>query len=204
MAAEAAALEAEFRGESSPKPGRGGRPRKSTSTRAKAKAGGVDAKTVRNLERHVAVGEEFPAMQAPDWKQSHVLRADECLKAIGAAHRQTFGEMISEPGVPMETALEMLENVAKLPKQDRKRIAELYRSDAPRDRSLAKTRAAKLPPPPPPDLTLIHRIRIDAERLVKIAEPGRRRSANDLLNVSRDFEAIASAAYQKQRAKELG
>ena len=57
--------------------------------------------------------------------------------------------MISEPGIDRDLALSMLANVASKPKRDRNQIAKLYQSEDEQKQTLAKTRAAALPPPLP-------------------------------------------------------
>jgi hypothetical protein len=58
--------------------------------------------------------------------------------------------MVSEDGVPKDKALPALLNLAEMPSSERRSVLDLYASADPRDRSLAKTKAADLPPEPDP------------------------------------------------------
>jgi hypothetical protein len=60
----------------------------------------------------------------------------------------------------------MIENVAAKPKKAQREIAKLYRSDKPDDMSLAKTRAAQVPPSPPQRITKLHGVDLSLEKLI--------------------------------------
>lgn len=127
---------------------KGGRGNKS-GNRAAAKELGVDEKTIRQAKKHVAAAESHPAFQAKDWKKSQVLAASEALETIPMKDQRAVVEMVTGPGVDTKSAVKMLETLAEKPAPERKAIIQLYKSDDPAKKSLAFTRAAKLPPVPP-------------------------------------------------------
>lgn len=133
----------------SSKGGRG----KTGGVREAARRTGLDKEEIRRTKRHVATAEEHPVFQGPDWKRSQVLQASEALEEIPKRDQTIAVEMVAEPGVDPKSAVKMLENIASKPAGERREIIGLYRSGDPEKRSLAKTRAAKLPPMPDPRYT---------------------------------------------------
>ena len=99
--------------------------------------------------RHVATAEEHPVFQGKHWRQSQVLAAKEGLELMPAKRDQALAiDIISERGVPPKTAIAIIENLALKSAIERKGIDKLYRSDDRDKQTLAKTRAAALPPMP--------------------------------------------------------
>lgn len=133
---------------------KGGRGKKG-GNRAAARELGIDEKEIRNTRKHVETAEEFPAFQRPGWKKAHVLDAREIIEKIPPKVRDTVVEMISERGVPPKTALCMLDNIATMPAKRRSETVKLYRSGVPEEMSLARTRAAAVPPPPDPRIAML-------------------------------------------------
>jgi hypothetical protein len=117
-----------------------------------AKAIGTSKPELVRAEQHVATAETYPFMQKPDWKQSHVLNAKEALEKLSEDERPVIAAMVSEPAVPPRLAIELIHNVTNMEPQEREEVCRLYQSDDSRNRSLAKTRAAQLPPEPDPRL----------------------------------------------------
>jgi hypothetical protein len=137
----------------SAKTSKGGRPPKKAAPEQQiAERIGVPRETVNKAERHVATANTYPVMQSPDWKQYHVLEAKEALEKLPEEERPVVVAMVGEPGIPPKLAIELIRNVGDMKPDERKEICQLYQSNDPRDRSLAKTKAAQLPPEPDPRL----------------------------------------------------
>jgi ParB-like chromosome segregation protein Spo0J len=124
---------------------------------------GLSEREVRRTKKHVAAADEHPVFQRPAWKRSQVLAAQEALEVLPKRDHVVALEMVSEPYVDPKTAVTMLETLAEKPATERAVIVTLYRSGDPEQRSLAKTRAAKLPPLPDPR----HSQTREMQRLVK-------------------------------------
>lgn len=134
------------------------------SNRAIAEASGESRETVRKLEKHVAVAELYPFMQKPEWKQYNVLEAAEHLEKLPEGDRSDIAALLDQPAIPPKTAIQMISHVASMSPPDRKELFDLAKSDDERDRSIALTRAADLPPPPDPGMTRL----LEAERALRI------------------------------------
>lgn len=96
-----------------------------------------------------ATNVEPPAFME-DWKGHEILQGREQFNALPDDMQETMGAMLSEPGIPATTAIDMLTNVAKKEPAEQAQIAALYKSDDGHDRDLAVTHAAALPPMPDP------------------------------------------------------
>lgn len=118
--------------------------------------------------RHVEAAEIHPEFAEQNWKQSHVLAATDALKAIPKREQKAAVELVTARGVDPQSAVKMLENLAEKPPENRKEIFDMYQSGDARKRSLALTRASKLPPLPPPILAdldeAVRRLRKAASR----------------------------------------
>ena len=130
-----------------PKPG----PAAALSGGSEKKRKALSMELSRN-RRHVEAAEAHPAFQSKNWRQSHVLAASEALSEIPKRDQGVAVSMVTALGVDPKSAVKMLETIAEKPAPERKAILDLYLSDDPKDKSLAITRAAKLPPVPPPVL----------------------------------------------------
>lgn len=98
----------------------------------------------------VAAVPDRSVFERPEWKEYHILEAQEALEKLPEPERPKALQMISEPGVPPKRAVEILHNMAAMPAHERAEIFQLYDSEDPVRKSLAKTKAAKLPPEPHP------------------------------------------------------
>lgn len=128
---------------------------------------GISPDEIRRARQHVDTADEFPVFQGKQWKRSQVLAAREVLEQLPKRDSPVAVEMISEPGVDPKSAITMLETLADKPADERREIIDLYKSGEPEKQSLAKTRAAKLPPMPDPRKTMTHELLRLAERCVK-------------------------------------
>lgn len=137
-----------------------------------AEALGVSTGALVQAEQHVAAAEAFPFMQRPDWRQSQVLEAREHLQKIGPDRVPFLTEMLSEPGVPPRTAVAVLANVAEMPPEQVDEIGRLYASPDPRDKSLAKTKAAKIEPRADPRSLIIARCMRDLQHCIEMVPDG--------------------------------
>ncbi len=84
------------------------------------------------------------------WKEHEVLQGREQFDALPDDMRETMAAMLSEPGIPATTAIDMLTNVGKKEPAEQAQITALYKSADGHDRDLAVTHAAALPPMPDP------------------------------------------------------
>ncbi len=123
------------------------------------------------------------------------MAAQEALDLLPNTQHASALKMIAEPGVPPETAIKLLENIAAMPAKDRRRTFELYRSDDPQERSLAKSRAANLPPIPPASLTILRESIKVARRALK-AET----SAVNVDRIEAGIAALSEALEANERA----
>ena len=106
----------------------------------------------------------------PDqWAPFQLRKAEARRNQLPADIRRVADEMISEPHMPPEVALEILEGLGASKRDRQRAIAALWKSGDEDERALALTRAAKRPPPPPNRLPWTR----DAIRLVEkcIADP---------------------------------
>jgi len=128
---------------------KGGRPPKSLVPEAKvAERIGVPAQTIRDAKKHVAAAETYPVLQKPGWKAYQAMEAAEVIEKLPEEDRQPVARLIDQPGIPPDKAISMLRNVASQTQEERKEVVKLAQSTDSRDRTLAITKAAKVPPMP--------------------------------------------------------
>lgn len=120
-----------------------------------AKAIGSSVGSLVRAEQHVETTDAYPFMQAPDWKQYHVLEARTHLEAIPETERPVLAAVVSSPGIPPKLANAMLANLRQMPDPERAEVVRLAQSDDPRERSLAETKAAAQPPNPDPRVLMV-------------------------------------------------
>ena len=129
-----------------------GRPASETSRRSLARETGVSHTTVQKLEKHVAVAEQYPFMQRPEWRQAHVLTAAEALEGLPKAERGRAANIVDQDAIPPKDAIKIIRNLATMEPDQRKEIyADTESSDKHRQ-AVALSHAAALPPPPEPAL----------------------------------------------------
>ena len=134
----------------------GGRPPKDgVPVRAVSERTGIPAQTIREAQQHVEIAEAIPVLAGPDVKQYHALEAREKLERIPEPDRPKVVALVNRPGVPPKNAIEIIGNLAAMPAPERERVLTLAESDDHRDRSLAMTEAAKLPPMPDERIALL-------------------------------------------------
>lgn len=131
------------------KTGKRGQPVKPTSQNAVAEALGTDRRTVERAEQHVETAERFPFMQTGTWRQSDVLRFRERLEELPEAEREDAASVLKCAKLldPLK-AVDLVENIAAKKPEERREIYQLSQSADPRQRLLALTKAAEVPPMP--------------------------------------------------------
>lgn len=139
--------------QSSPK---GGRPTEPASTRAVASALGTSQMSVVRDRQHVETAERFPFMQGVEWRQSDVLRMRERLEELPDAEQNSAAGVLScAKLLDPAQAVSLVEKIAAKKPEERQEVYRLSQSEDPRERSLALTKAAELPPMPDPRLGII-------------------------------------------------
>jgi ParB family chromosome partitioning protein len=140
---------------------------KKTVTQAQvADAVGVSRRELNKAESHVALATQFPYMKS--WRQSHVLAIKEALDDLPKAERDDAAAVLQCAKVlDPAKAIDLLKNICVKKPAERKEIYTLAHSDDKRERSLALTRAAELPPMPDPRLPCVERAIHDLRQAVK-------------------------------------
>jgi hypothetical protein len=106
------------------------------------------------------MAERYPWMQGNVWRQSDVLRMRERLEELPSdqAREQTMGILGAARILDPALVVELIENIAAKKPAEREEIYRLSQSDDSRERSLALTRAAQLPPMPDPRLGILENV----------------------------------------------
>jgi ParB-like chromosome segregation protein Spo0J len=141
-----------------PRP-KGGRPTKGVAPKEEiANAIGVSRRSLQEAEQHLETAEEFPWMQGNTWKQSDVLRVRERLEEAPPEARPQIAAVLNTATIldPVLTVT-LVENLTAKTPAERLEIYNLSQSTDPRERSLALTKAAELPPMPDPRLGILDR-----------------------------------------------
>jgi ParB family chromosome partitioning protein len=142
-------------------PKKGGRPTKGLAPQEEvARALGTSPRDIVRAERHFEMAERYPWMQGNVWRQSDVLRMRERLEELPSdqAREQTMGILGAARILDPELVVELIENIAAKKPSEREEIYRLSQSDDSRERSLALTRAAQLPPMPDPRLGILENV----------------------------------------------
>lgn len=160
---------------------------------------GLSRDEVRRTKRHVSAAEEHPIFQGKQWKRSHVLAATEALESMPKRDQKVAVEMVAEPGVDPKTAVQMLETLAEKPAPERKEIVDLYRSDDPERRAVAKTRAAKLPPPLDPRYTMTHEILRLTKSCIRARSDDLRSAYQNVADETQAIIGELDEAYEKAK-----
>lgn len=135
---------------------RGRKPAGGVSLELKAGALGIGKASLVRAEQHVATAERFPFMQGADWRQSDVLRVRERLEDLPETERDDVAGVLGcAKLLDPPLTVKLVENIAAKKPAERQEIYRLSQSEDSRDRSLALTKAAQLPPMPDPRLTSI-------------------------------------------------
>jgi ParB-like chromosome segregation protein Spo0J len=138
-----------------------GRPPKArVAERVVAERIAVPENTIRDAKKHVTAAERYPALQKPDWPQYRAMEAASQLDALPDEEREDVHAVLSEPGVPADTAITILSNWKQKPKEERDAIREGLKSSDDRDRSAAKAALVNEPPPPNRIVTALEDIEI--------------------------------------------
>ncbi len=142
-----------------------GRPSESGSYRDVEERTGISRSTASDATRHVETAETYPAMQSPEWKQYHVLQACEQLEKLPETERPQAVALLDE--LHPKTAVELLAKMAGKPEDERHEIYRLHESEDQRERDLAMTKAAELPPMPDPRLQPLREMQRTMRRWLK-------------------------------------
>lgn len=138
---------------SAPKRGRGRPPKAAVPQQAIADAIDVPRTTLDEAKQHVETATEIPVMQKPGWRQSHVLAVREQIEDLPPDHRIGINDVLECATILDPTdAVKLVGNMVAMKPAQREELFTLSRSTDPRERSLALTKAAKLPPEPDPRL----------------------------------------------------
>ncbi|MEB2346930.1 MAG: hypothetical protein OZ948_19630 [Deltaproteobacteria bacterium] len=141
------------------------------------------------------------------WRDYHFLEAIEVVERLPVADREPALALVSEPGIPPRTAIEILRKLAKRKPAERREIYRLAASEDPRERSLAKTRAAELPPMPDPRLASLDDMRRRCRRMLSLypADPFAAETQELLVRIEalRSAIAVAYRALRDREAAEL-
>lgn len=135
------------------------------------------------------------------WREDRARRAEAALDDLPEDDREAVRSIVEEPGIPDALGVDMVERVASMPPEERAEVVRLARSDDPRDRSLAKSKAAGRPPMPDPRFTILGRVLQDLaeciERCDRDPDPA---MAADLSEVQRQVEALRSRLSRRKTA----
>lgn len=165
---------------------------------------GTTREEIRRTREHIDAAERYPALQSKEWKRGEAIDAAATLDALDEPVREAVADMIQEPGIPKSTARKIIEGVASKPKKDQRQIAKLYRSDKPDDVSLAKTRAAQVPPSPPGRITQLHGVELSLEKLINefpVTQKKDLRSAHALIKGVLKSARDEFASFRKKEIK---
>jgi len=142
-----------------------GRPPVPGSTNRVAELIGVPRTTIQEAEKHVAAVNTYPVFEG--WKQYHAMEAAETLDKLPEEERPAFVALIDQPGIPPRDAIRTLQNVVAKAPEERQKIIALSQSDDDRDRTLALTEAAAVPPMPDPRLMNCHKAIAEFRQAIK-------------------------------------
>ena len=177
-----------------------GRPPKSIISEAKiAERIGVPRQTIQEAQKHVATADSFPVFQKPEWKAYHVLEAAEVIERLPEEDRQPVADLIDQPYCPPQAAIPVLRNLAKMDAPERKEILTLATSEDSRDRSLAMTRAAELPPMPDERYLVLEQAVTQIRRAIKIHpnDP----EVKDLQRIAIDLKQVIATIQERNRGR---
>lgn len=143
------------------------------------------------------------ALRILGWRDYHWLEAKEVLDRLPDADRGPALAFVAEPGIPPRTAIGILRKLAKRKPAARREIFRLAASEDPRDRSLAKTRAAELPPMPDPRLATLDDFHRRCARMLELypADPFAAET-QELLARIEALRGSISEAYRSLRERE--
>jgi hypothetical protein len=108
-----------------------------------------------------------PYKPPASWKPERAEEAERALETLTEDEREAAVSMVDEPGIPDMIGLDMIQNVAAMEPAERKEVLDLHKSEDKRDRSKAKSIAAKKPPSPDPRCTILDDARLMTKRALK-------------------------------------
>jgi hypothetical protein len=94
----------------------------------------------------------LPFMRRGRWTDYAVLEAMSRLAGIPTGEHASINALLDQEGIPVQNALDMLKHLREFSGTRRQHIYDLFQSEDIRERSLALTMAAQLPPNPDPQV----------------------------------------------------
>lgn len=85
------------------------------SKRDVAEATGIDPKTQGEIQRHVALAEQYPLLQGRGWRRHHVLDAGKVLDKIPSEDRAPLTALLTMSTISPAMAIQYLKKAAKMP-----------------------------------------------------------------------------------------
>jgi ParB/RepB/Spo0J family partition protein len=162
VAAVISAERAEIKTATNPK-GAGRKPKHGVARKDIAAALGTAETNIRESEQHVETAKQYPFMQGDDWRESHVFEARSIIQRLDPEEQQCVAAVIEGTGLlHPKHALEVLNNLVNLPREERAAMYKLSQSEDSRDRNLElhdriaerqrqATGIAEMPAQPQPD-----------------------------------------------------
>lgn len=148
---------------------KGGRPATgSVSRKAVEEITGIPDTTQRRIASHVAIAEQYPALQRPGWVQHQVLNAGILLEKLPEADRPKAAALLDQDAIPPKAGIAILENLAEIPAPKRAEIFKLAESPSEHERGTALARAAATPDPVDPGLTVLGDVVADARKAARV------------------------------------
>lgn len=178
-----------------------GRPKEAGSKRAIAERTGVSRRTRQDLERHVALAEDYPFLKRPGWVMHSVLRAGEALEKLPQSERPKLGAMLDAEGIPPGKAIQVIEAMVERKPAERVSIYEASMSDNPHRRGEALAAAAKLPPLPDPAISLLSEMRHGGIKAARVCQlPACRQK---IVALTRGVEKVLELVQRLDKARRL-
>lgn len=184
---------------------KGGRPALPDSSQAVADALGTSRQAVERAEQHVATAETFPWMQGNTWKQSDVLAVREHLEEMKPEVRDDTVAILGAAKMLDPTLTKnLIGNIRAMPATERKEVLQLSQSDDSRQRSLALTKAAQLPPMPDPRLNSLEAALASLQRASKPFpnDPLTPQIEKLVADLRKIYAAVKAVSYDARRGKE--
>lgn len=142
------------------------------------------------------------AAKAPSsWKPERQAEGDRLIGSLPEEERAAAAALVSEDFIPEQVGIELLKNVAEMAPEERREVLRLHQSEDPRDRSLAKTRAAKQPPNPDPRCTILHAAQLHVGRALRWCDRDRDEGFRQRIeNVMAELERLSEDIHQASRS----
>ena len=150
------------------------RPPKPDSQVKVAERTGIPRQTISKAQTHVATADAFPFMKP--WPQYRVLEAEEYIGKLPEAEHPTVIRLLSQPGIPPDSGLGIIINLAGKTTEQRATIYALNESKDSYQRGQALAMAADLPPMPDPRLVHLRAAIKSLHACVRLSKGGLKKS----------------------------